>query len=177
MRKKSFARSSLPEIFPFYKMEDLYPSPLEIGKEAPKAPHNYEHCSLTIFDHWLSEKEYEEKMITFNTFNNTPSRPSKLWNTYKRYEEKFHTFFKKLYEHGIYMLLNDKDLVIFNSKNEYMRYCLYNIREQKSHSFFVPSLGIIITGGWNLTMHVLHNKDWNKEKFESLAKQAGLFIL
>ncbi len=178
MKKKLFCKTGLEKIFPLYKMEDLYPSPENIGDPIPKPKHNYKHLSVSVFDHWLTESEFEEKMITFCSFNCVPKRLTKLWTVYQRYEELLLKFYREVYKYYPKMLFKDKYIIKFNGKKEYMRYCQYNIREKSAYSFFVPNLGVIITGGWNLTQHILYAEEiYKKEKFTKMVTDAGLFIL
>lgn len=173
MKKKSFCKSPLVEIFPFYKIDDLYPWEEDLQKN----PHSYKSFAVTVFDHWLSREEYDDQMITFDSFGCVPKRPSELWMLYKKYEDQFCNFYSELYKFGVYMLIKDKDLVTFSSKNEYVRYYKYNIRERHKNSFFIPKLGVIITGGWNLTQHVLATQNYEKEIFENIAAKSALFVL
>jgi len=73
-------------------------------------------------------------------------------------------------------------LVEFSGKKEYIRHCLYGIRERNDHmqnrSFIVPSLGVLISSAWE-HKHVVHVSKayYQKEAFEEILKKSELFIL
>ncbi len=191
MKKKSFRNSPYVSIFPYYQFDDLFPFSDDFSRVP--APDCYKEFNISVFDHYLDREKYEEKKltcdyfyITYDSFYKKKYLNKKMKNAliyYKLLEDKFLAFFNFLYEEGVYMILSDKYLVEFSGKKEYFRHCLYGIRERhnrsnKSRSFIVPSLGVIISSAWD-HKHIVHasKEYYKKDTFEKIVKEAGLFVL
>jgi len=187
MKKHIFRTSQYIEIFPYYKYEDLFPFSESFPPILSRLPSKdcYMEFNISVFDHYLEDNEYDEKMVTYDSFYKKKyidKNLKKKWIYYKDLEDKFLYFFTLLYEKGIYMILSDKYLVEFSGKKEYIRHCLYGIRERNDHmqnrSFIVPSLGVLISSAWE-HKHVVHVSKayYQKEAFEEILKKSELFIL
>ncbi|HCU06656.1 MAG TPA: hypothetical protein DIC42_03630 [Holosporales bacterium] len=196
MKKYRFKTSQFIEIFPYYTYDDLFPFNDELPPLSKRLPAKscYQEFNISAFNHYLDENEYDEKMITYDYFNREKyyycvnkrkyfhKKTQQLWEYYKKLENSFLNFFDFLYKEDVYMILANRYLVEFTSKQEYFRHCLYGIRERadnlKTRTFIVPNLGIMVSSAWD-HKHIIHasKKHYKKDAFEKIVKDAGLFIL
>ena len=72
----------------------------------------------------------------------------------------------------------DSYFVEIKNKKKLIDFIKQDIREMRFHRYAIPSLGILITGGFDLT-HIVHASKiyYKKEEFEKITKDSGLYIL
>jgi hypothetical protein len=172
-RKKLFANTDLVEIFPYYSDEHIW--------EQEEFKKFYTIFCVSVFDHWLTEEEACTQVMSIYCIKGRSRRNNPKWEIYQEYEDRFSRFYDALYKKGVQVLYQMKYLIKMSSYKEYNRYYLYDIREAPSvgfHEYIVPSLGVMVSGAFDLTHVVYANpKYFQKDEFEDIVKRAALHIL
>ncbi|QOL19983.1 hypothetical protein [Candidatus Bodocaedibacter vickermanii] len=170
-RKKLFANTDLVEMFPHYSYEHIW--------EQENFKKFYTTFFVSVFDHWLTEDEVCEQVMSAVDVRGQSKRNNPNWEIYQEYENRFAGFYEALYKKGVHVLCEGKHLLKLKFHKEYQRYYLYDIREENEfHDYIVPSLGVMVSGNFDLT-HVVHANPqyFQKDEFEDIVKRAGLHIL
>lgn len=141
--------------------------------------YGYQNELLTIFDHWLTEKEADQLSLSYPVIM---SKNQKNIKDYLFQEEKFLSFCAKLYNTGdVYYCRDDhegsNEFHTFSSKKEFLEILKNNLREIKFSFFFLKEFNILMLGNFDLSMHVFYNKNTSREKFKHYVFDSGLFLL
>lgn len=170
-RKKLFANTDLVEMFPYYSYEHIC--------EQEQFKDFYNIFCVSVFDHWLTEEEACAQVISAVEVVGKSKRNNSKWDVYQEYEDRFSQFYEALYKKGVHVLCEGEHLIKMRFHKEYRRYYLYDIREENEfHDYVVPSLGVMVSGNFDLTHVVYANpKYFQKEEFEDIVKRSGLYIL
>lgn len=144
----------------------------------------YTKIIFSIFDHWLTEKEAEEKIFLYDDIVFATDQNKK--DIYSVYENKFLEFYNMLYyEYNVYLMLKDIEGALifcnFDSNDEYIEIIKTGIREQFSFSMFVPEFESIFSNGFDFTHYInirnTKNLNSNKLAMKEMIKKNKLFVL
>lgn len=151
-------------------------------------PKDYKPYFVSVFDHWLTDEEYTDAVISFNDIiaNKKQMSYEKIKLNIEKYyfsEAKFITFYSYLYINHklIFYDKDEKKFFRFKSIENYLTKCQGSTRGIKSDEVFfdvyLPELKCIISGNWDLT-HILYCKDSKQSKtILDYARKADLHIL
>ncbi|MCP3660277.1 MAG: hypothetical protein GY830_08210 [Bacteroidetes bacterium] len=131
---------------------------------------------ITIYDHWLSEEEFRNSLITYWDILDGTYKLSEYLNYENKYINMFNEIFHKF---SIFTFDNDFDIIpklnLIKSKSELKEILQDSLREKRIYNFVIPELEVIILGKHDLT-RTIYMKPSNEAVFK-LAENYGLYIL
>lgn len=164
--------------FPILEYDELFPDEDDVDYISQKQKINevYDMFSISVFDHWLSQEEYKKYPVM--CYSDIKKKPEEYGFIYRNYENKFIKFYTLLFDNCVICDQNMNNVYQTISHDTYLKLVKESIKEIKFHTFLVDSLGIMVHGNYDLT-HIVHanKKSYNKEKFEKIVSDSGLFIL
>lgn len=136
----------------------------------------YRHVAITVYDHWLSEKE------AFEEFNEMSAEKKRL------NDDKLHSFICNLtskYESYLVKFIGrDKkrkiSLRAFNSeiaKNKTLKPLSYLASNAHRFIIVIPTLELIYMEGWDFTHHVYLKKDASIDDLKMEAIKSKVYVL
>lgn len=139
-------------------------------------PEFYNTKFISIFDHWLNEKEAEDNIIIFQDIEEY--MVSEKYKKYTQFENRFKKFYETLYQDtSVYIELYGR-IFKFSNMEEYMSFVSLNIKEQLFTRFIIPEFYIIVEGGYDLTHLIyIHRKSKAEQYIKNLVNNCELFIL
>ncbi len=121
---------------------------------------------ISIFDHWLSDKELLDKYPTDQNFV---------------HKKQLIEFYFDIYDHySLYFALHRYDgrgLMSFRDKEEYLDYVNLSLDGRCFMSLLIPDLKIIISGWYGYNLLFFHTDPELKIGFEKVIQDHGLHIL
>lgn len=139
------------------------------SKDIYEGQHSYIPVFISVFDHWLSEKESLD--VTLFSEKNKELYKDKLLS--------FYIQLYKMYEVFTYFEMNytGRSALEFSSEIEYLDWVRLSLDEFIFLRLLIPELQIIIDGGYDYTLPTFLTKDADRSKLETLVKKNGLYIL
>jgi hypothetical protein len=146
------------EVFPRMGSEDLFEQNIR-----------YNHCSISVFDNWLTEDEASDD----NAFSKF------LKSEYEIRIKKFYLGIYKCTEVYCYFDLNcgGRALLSFSSEQEFLDWVDLSIQERLFLRLIIPELKVIINGGYDYTLPTFLTKDADISQLEKIVHDHGLYIL
>lgn len=160
--------NSIRDSINFYQFYDL------------KSDLEYRNFFVSCFDHWLTEQEIENMIISYNNINIDQTN---LSNNYFLLEKRLLNFYKNIYKsYDIYFIFCDNDinhLMKFSSIEEYYEFALYGIREKLCIKILILDLRTFIISGNDLTHKFYIHSDsiGHLKTLETIVTENDLFIL
>lgn len=143
---------------------------------------NIGRLCLSPYDHWLTEEEAEDKIISYVYFkdylkNNDVNKKK----TYRNYEKNYINFYNRiLSEYEVFLYKSDQNEISYMNKlhrKSIKKILLNNIRERKLMNIIVPKLGILISGGFDLNQIIYYIDDSKIKELQDIAQEYNLNIL
>lgn len=129
---------------------------------------NFSRIFISVFDHWLTEKESDEQLLDLDICKRNESRLSDLY----KYIFKTHmVFFFVSSDYGGGAIMH------FSSEEEYLDWVDLSIKERLFLRLIIPELKVIINGGYDYTLPTFLTKDADISKLEKIVHEHGLYIL
>ncbi len=170
MKKVSkYEIDSLKQKFPAIQHEQL--------REAVSSAVYNHTCTLSIFDHWLTEEEADNEVITF--FDITPNNK----NRYDLQEQKLVNFYREVVKHEKpYIFIEDENEEIGeyftpSTEKEYETSVIAGIREKQNCRLLLLNQGVIINSAFDMTADIYFIDLRTKSALEYIAQKNGLFLL
>jgi hypothetical protein len=130
--------------------------------------------NLTIYDHWLSEEEANDTLVSFSIFSSIDG-----YNKYLSEEHKFIDLFLKLKDKHLlsYFDTIDENLLPIESIQKLISIVTLGLREQQKFIICIEQLNIILQSQFdlNITVYIL-NKE-SAAPFIELTHILKLFLL
>ncbi|MCP3660274.1 MAG: hypothetical protein GY830_08195 [Bacteroidetes bacterium] len=131
---------------------------------------------ITIYDHWLSEEEFQNNLITYWDVLNGEYKFSEYLNYENKYINLFNNLFNKF---KIFTFDDDFDIIpklnLIKSKPELKEILQDCLREKMFYNFVIPELEIVIFGNFDLSLPI-YMKPSNK-KVSEMIKESELYLL
>ncbi len=161
-------KKELLKNYSFEKLINIIENDSEFLKE-------YKFLTISIYDHFLDEKEADENLMSYVCID---SKDVDKLKKFYEIEKKYLNFFLEIYSKNeiIYFDIEKKD-IFFNFKDiiEFKKICIENIREKKLFNLSIPSKESLLIGSFDLNTIVYYKK--NIKWIEVFLKKNGLFLI
>ncbi|MEZ2126796.1 MULTISPECIES: hypothetical protein [unclassified Sinorhizobium] len=131
------------------------------------------YLNVSVFDHWLNEKEADDCDILAYKIAVNRGRE----NAYLSGEQQFLQLYRKLGEGGIVINVPGPLREIYNNCSEVDEIFKNSLREKKLMDVFFPIYSVRVLGGYDRTdLFVLH--DWKKyTQLINIVEEVGLYAI
>lgn len=127
--------------------------------------YGYKMCFVSVFDHWLSQKEFEDYF---------PDKNKNLIQKHFDYNFKRRLFYRSI--PGKKYIVTDKKFV-YKSDNKYFDLIDLILAGHTLNTFYIKDLDIVIDGGYEQTDTIYYRSNRSLEFLKNKAAELGLYIL
>lgn len=165
----------LHQMFPLIDDDYFWNTEEEEKAYHTKVRKKYNVRCISVFDHWLTDEEYDELIIWYQKKFKFKEDKEK----YYYYEQSFIKFYLYLFNNTKVYARFDRIFASFDSQEEYLSHVLLSVRERLFLKIVLPEYHAIIDGGHDLTdiLKVKKNYPEGLEAISKIVKDHRLFIL